>query len=315
MQTLTGRKAILSKLRRLAARQFGVFSGDQAAALGVDQQTLRRMSSTGDIARVLPRTYRFEGAPRSDYQDLSLVCRWAGDSAALSHDTAAWLLGLIDRKPASIHITRPRTTKTPRSGIVVHRAKLDKRDVSAIHGLAVTTMPRTVIDMAAVCGEEVVDIALDAAIRKGMSRQRFLERVDDLAAPGRNGIGTIKKLVAERVTEQGLTESPFERLLVRALRNARLPLPVCQGHLGDGGFSARVDFVYPDQRLVIEADGYRWHNGRAAWERDRLRISELAARGWRVLLVTWLQLKYRVDEVLDRIRRALDFTVPAPPIA
>ena len=141
-----------------------------------------------------------------------------------------------------------------------------------------------------------------------MSRRRFLNRLDDLAAPGRNGIAMIKKLVAERVTEQGLTESPFERLLFRTLRKGMLPLPVCQMVIGD----ARVDFVYPDHRLVIEADGYRWHDGRLAWERDRVRMSELAARGWRVLLVTWLQLKYRVDEVIDRIRRALEVTVPVP---
>jgi very-short-patch-repair endonuclease len=161
-------------------------------------------------------------------------------------------------------------------------------------------MPRTVIDMAAVCSEGTVDIALDAAIRSGMSRAKFLDRLDELSAPGRNGIAVVKKLVGERVAEQGLTESPFERLLMRALKRARLPLPVCQTVVG----AARVDFAYPHQGLIIEADGYRWHDGRSAWERDRLRISELAARGWRVLLVTWLQLKYRATDVVDRIRRA-----------
>jgi hypothetical protein len=67
---------------------------------------------------------------------------------------------------------------------------------------------------------------------------------------------------------------------------------------------------YPDRGLIIEADSYRWHDGRAAWERDRLRISELASRGWRMLLVTWLQLKYHSDEVLHRVRRSLE-VVPA----
>ena len=71
------------------------------------------------------------------------------------------------------------------------------------------------------------------------------------------------------------------------------------------GFAARIDFAYPDHALAIEADGYRWHQGRAAWERDRTRTSELASRGWRVLQVTWLQLKHRPDEVIARIERAL----------
>jgi very-short-patch-repair endonuclease len=179
--------------------------------------------------------------------------------------------------------------------------------MTAIKGMSVTTMPRTVIDMAAVCSEETVDIALDVAIRSGMSRATFLGRLEELSGSGRNGIAVVKKLVSERATEQGLTESPFERLLLRALRRARLPLPICQMAIGD----ARVDFAYPHQGLIIEADGYRWHDGRSAWERDRLRVSELAARGWRVLLVTWLQLKYRVEEVIDRVRRSLDVMVPA----
>ncbi|MGH2807044.1 MAG: DUF559 domain-containing protein, partial [Actinomycetota bacterium] len=58
--------------------------------------------------------------------------------------------------------------------------------------------------------------------------------------------------------------------------------------------------------IAIEADGYRWHDGRVGFERDRLRTSELGSRGWRVLQVTWLQLKYDRAGVLARIRRALD---------
>jgi very-short-patch-repair endonuclease len=284
------------------------FSREQATSLGVDGQTLRRMTMAGELVRVLPRTYRFESAPRSEYQQLAAACLWGGSSSAISHDTAGSVLGLRDRRPNAIHLTRPGVSKSPRNDIVIHAARLPPCDVTVVREMQVTTMPRTVIDMAAVCREETVDIALDAAIRQGMSRRRFLNRVDDLAAPGGNGIAIIRKLVTERVAEQGLTESAFERLLMRELKKSRLPLPECQSPIGE----FRVDFAYPEQRLVIEADGYRWHEGRAAWERDRLRISELAASGWQVLLVTWLQLKYRADEVIDRIRRALDFTVPVP---
>jgi len=152
---------------------------------------------------------------------------------------------------SAIHLTRPGATKSPRPNIVIHGAALPPRDLATIKRLPVTTMRRTVINMAAVCDEETVDIALDDAIRSGIPRVQFLRRLDDLAAPGRNGIAIVKKLVAERVVEQGLTDSAFERLLLRALRKGRLPLPVCQMVIGD----ARVDFVYPDRGLVIEADG------------------------------------------------------------
>jgi very-short-patch-repair endonuclease len=178
-------------------------------------------------------------------------------------------------------------------------------DVSRVNGLPVTTMPRTLIDLAAVCSPETVDWALDAAIRAGMPRQLFMMRFKALAAPGRTGISLMRALIAERVHEQGLAESPFERRLMRLLRRAGMPLPVCQLAISEPGFTARVDFAYPDERLVIEADSYRWHDGRAAFERDRLRLSELASRGWRILLVTFLQLKYGADEVVARVERAL----------
>jgi hypothetical protein len=89
--------------------------------------------------------------------------------------------------------------------------------MSQVQGIPVTTMPRTVIDLASVCDEEAVDIALDSAIRMGMRRQDFVTRLDELATPGRKGIAMMNRLVTERVVEQGLTESPFERRLLRAL--------------------------------------------------------------------------------------------------
>jgi very-short-patch-repair endonuclease len=104
-----------------------------------------------------------------------------------------------------------------------------------------------------------------------------------------------------------------ERMLPRVYRLAGVPPSTFQRFAAAQAWigAARVDFAYPHQGVIIEADGYRWHDGRSAWERDRLRVSELAARGWRVLLVTWLQLKYRVEDVIDRVRRALDVMAPA----
>jgi very-short-patch-repair endonuclease len=298
------RKVDKSRLYELASGQHGVFTTKQALSVGIDHRCLHRMVATGQVVRMWARVYRLVGVPQSTLQRIAAAQAWGGEGSAISHDTAAWMLDLCDRSSSQIHLTRRRITRPPNPKIVAHRSDLTPSDISTVQGIPVTTMPRTVIDIAAVSAEEVVDIALDAAIRQGMSRSHFLRRLDVLARPGRNGIAVVKKLVAERAAEQGLTESTFERLLLRALKRAGLPLPVCQMTIGQ----ARVDFAYPDHALVIEADSYRWHDGRAAWERHRRRVSELAARGWRVLLVTWLQLKYRPDEVVDRIRRALGVT-------
>jgi Transcriptional regulator, AbiEi antitoxin len=271
----------LRSFRSLVAGQHGVFSTKQAATLGIDSSRLRRMTLAGEISRTLPGVYRLEGAPRSQLQEVAGACLWAGPNAAASHRTAAELLGLCDVDHEQVEISTTRYLRSPNSRILIYpRRLLPPRDLSRISHVSVTTMPRTVIDLAAVCCDEVVDSALDAAIRNGMRRRDFLVRLDELGRKGHTGMALIRRLVAERVGEQGLTASPFERRLLRGLRGAGLPTPESQFVIAEDGFYARVDFAYPDRGLVIEADSYRWHDGRAAFERDRWRISELASRGW-----------------------------------
>jgi very-short-patch-repair endonuclease len=166
-------------------------------------------------------------------------------------------------------------------------------------------MPRTIIDLASMLPEEALDIALDSAIRAGMWRSTFRERFDALSTQRLPGLALLRRIVQERETEQGVTGSAFERRLLRLIKRSGLPLPVCQHPVRNESVTAFIDFAYPEFGIAIEADGYRWHDGRVAFERDRLRTSELASWGWRVIQVTWLQLKYHPVGVVRRIERAL----------
>lgn len=86
------------------------------------------------------------------------------------------------------------------------------------------------------------------------------------------------------------------------MRRAGLPEPVRQHTIYDRGrFVARVDFAYPHAKLAIEADGYRYHSGRARFESDRARLNALTALGWRVIHVTWAQLHDEPDQVIAQI--------------
>ncbi len=71
-----------------------------------------------------------------------------------------------------------------------------------------------------------------------------------------------------------------------------------------GGLVAVVDFAYPDLKLAIEADGYRWHTGRIRWEHDLARRNRLTALGWRTLHVTWSDIEQRSEELMARIAAA-----------
>ena len=86
------------------------------------------------------------------------------------------------------------------------------------------------------------------------------------------------------------------------MKRARLPTPVPQYTVRDRGrVVAVVDFAYPDQRIAIEADGYRWHSGRSSWQRDLLRRNELTRLGWRVIHVTAHDLEHDSERIVEAV--------------
>ena len=104
----------------------------------------------------------------------------------------------------------------------------------------------------------------------------------------------------------GVSESALETLVLQVLADAGLPMPTLQLVVRDGDrFVARLDFAYRDERVAIEADGYRYHDGRRAFDADRARANELQSLGWRVLQVTSKHIERDPLGVASWVRRAL----------
>jgi very-short-patch-repair endonuclease len=161
---------------------------------------------------------------------------------------------------------------------------------------------RTLIDIAGCSPADVVEEALDDALRRKLVTVAQLQRrLRPDGAPGRSGTKLLRDLVDARAGVARASESTLETRLLRALRAAGLPKPVLQHKVGP----YRVDFAYPEARVAIEADGFRWHSTRQQWDRDRARRNALTAMGWTLLHVTWEQLHQRRDEVIDAIRATL----------
>ena len=167
---------------------------------------------------------------------------------------------------------------------------------------------RTLIDLGAVVGRETVELALDDALRRRLtSLKMLLGRLDDLGGKGRRGAGVLRSLLKERDPKDAASESVLESRLLGLLRRAGLPKPITQYEVrAKARLLGRVDFAYPDARVAIEADGYRYHSGRAAWQRDLRRRNTLTSRGWRVIHVTWSDVVGGGEEVVSEIRRALE---------
>ncbi len=192
-------------------------------------------------------------------------------------------------------------------GIVIHESALPSVDVEVVDAISVTTVTRTLIDLGAVVPEHVLEEALDDALRRRLtSIARLRWRLDTLAKQGRPGIAAIRSLLDARPQGQAAPDSPLETRFARLRRESGLPEPIPQYGIRDGRENlAVVDFAYPDVRLVIELDSYRWHSGKIRWKYDLARRNRLVALGWRVLHVTDDDVKHRPAELIRTIAAAL----------
>lgn len=161
-------------------------------------------------------------------------------------------------------------------------------DIAEVDGIPCTAVPRTVIDLAAVEHPFVVAQALDHACRKWpdmlqLATARFLE----LAGRGRKGTRLLRAMLDERLGRGTFTQSGFETMTLKLVREVGLPEPVPQFHVTDGRFSAYLDLGWPAIKWAIECDSLAFHSGKRAHEWDRMRRRKLKQLGWDIVEVTY----------------------------
>jgi hypothetical protein len=153
----------------------------------------------------------------------------------------------------------------------------------------VTTVARTLLDLAAVAGARELERAINEAevlrLWDHLSLAALLDRY-----PRRPGTRTVADALAARQHGTTVTRSELEERFLGAVRAASLPRPEVNGLIEAGGRAFEGDFVWRDQRLVVELDGYSAHGTRASFEADRERDRILQSSGWRCARFTWRQL-------------------------
>jgi hypothetical protein len=189
---------------------------------------------------------------------------WAGDDALLSHRAAGVLHGLDGVTADRLEVTAP---KRLRLGVVIaHRAPpFPAIDRNVVAGIAVTSPTRTLIDLAAVLGTNELELALEDALRRGLtSRARIGYRLHELEGPGRGGCAALRSLLEDGRGRPHSGSAPEVRLR-RLITLAGLPTPVPQHQIRQSGrLIARVDLAYPDFQIAIEYDSERCTRGGAA---------------------------------------------------
>jgi very-short-patch-repair endonuclease len=288
---------------QLATRQHGVFTRGDAVSLGATKAMIATRLSTGRWERVSESVYRLAGAPTTWHQSLLAACMATAGIA--SHRAAGALHLLAAFVAGQIEVTVPRGRRPRPRGITVHQLHLPPVDVTVVDAIPTTTPARTVLDLASVCPADVVEEALDDALRRRLltvSRLRW--RLEQLGRRG--GAATIRRLLDLRSGDGRASQSVLETRFLRLVRRSKLPSPERQYQIRERGrLLAVVDFAYPDVRLAIEADGYRWHSGRLRWQRDLERRNALTQLGWRIVHVTAHDIEQRPAEIVAAIREAL----------
>ncbi len=196
-----------------------------------------------------------------------------------SHDTAAYLLGLM-AAPTQVHVTVRPDERLRLDGVVAHRSPLPRSHVAAVGRIPVTTLARTVVDLASSSDLESFTEVLDPLlVSKRLRPERLLRTIDDIVeAPGRHGT-TLLRTALDVWTAPIKPGSAAEVRLLRKLTEFGFGGFVTQHDVSAGDQTFRLDVAWPEERLLLEYSGKAFHGPRR-WDRDENRAALITALGW-----------------------------------
>jgi len=273
-------------LDRLLRRQHGVLTRAQAVQHRMRRGALDHAGQYPGLYRIHPRVYSLAPPPLDGLAKFIAALLYAGSGAVLSRFSAAALWRLPVPPDALVHLLLPdRRRVRGQAGLSVHRTStLEAAEIRRVDQLPVTSIERTVTDLAAVQPARQTLSLVAELLRSGRTREsRLLQGV-----AGHHRLPGAAALVAALRQLAGGLESPLEvDALHRLIRTAGLPEPVAQLVVRhDGCFVARVDFGWPETKIALEVDGRVAHVSVAAFERDAARELALQAAGWTVVRIT-----------------------------
>lgn len=296
------------RLARLAARQYGLYTTEQAHAAGVNDAGLLRRSRSGRIQRIEPNVYRLAGVPAMWHQSVLAAC-FTEDAFAHGR-TAAVLWGLDGFDPRVVEVVTHRWRRRVNASVRVHETRdLTEADRAERASIPVTSIERTIIDLGAVVPRSKVEQAFDDALRRGLTSPELVhDRFVQLARRGRPGVGVLRPVLELRLGTSGPRPGEFERRVWRLLVGAGVAEPVVEHEvrLASGLFVARVDLAYPQPRIAIECDSDAWHSGRQRRQADLDRQNRLVLAGWTILRFTWQDAVQRPRIIVEQVLAALE---------
>jgi predicted transcriptional regulator of viral defense system len=300
-----------AEVGRIAGAQFGVVSLEQLEGLGLTDDAVVKRAESGRLYRVHQGVYSLMPrvtTQRGLFMAAVLAC---GPDAVLSHRSAAYLWGLVDKWVEPIDVTAPNRRGRSPDGVAAHRdGSLQPIDKTRLHGIPCTSLARTLLDNAGVSPEwelrrvvaqaEVLGVLDWDAMRSILRRGRR-----------RRGVARLRLVVDSLHPQTKRTRGDLERLFLGMCIRAELPHPEVNIWLDvPGGKSLQADFLWRDARLIVEADSRGFHDTASAFEYDRKREQRFQAAAWRVSRCTWAQVEREPQRLAATIRSLLGQASP-----
>jgi very-short-patch-repair endonuclease len=283
------------RIAALAHRNHGIVDVDELYASGATRRQIGHRVATERLIALYRGVYAV-GHKRLKKEGWWLAAvRALGPGAVLSHIQAAAMWDLRPSPGGRVHVTVPQGGRVKRKGLIVHRTTvLPPSQVSVRDGIPVTTVPRTLADLAGTVDSPVLARAVEAA-----EYHNLLDVPSVLAvSAGRPGATRLKPLLEQ---DPPHTRSDFEAAFNELCDRHGLPRPVMNTQF----HGYEVDCVWPSHNLVVELDSYRFHSSRAKFESDKERDAELHSLGVSSLRFTYRQVTTRQPWVAAKLRPSL----------
>lgn len=282
---------------RIASRAHGVVTRDELLTAGLTPKQIERRIAKGLLIRGYPAVYRVgHNAPSVEARYMAAV-KAGGDEALLCDSAAGYLLDLLRSRtvpppevltPTARRIKGLRTRRTRR---------IDPRDATTFKNIPVTTVPRTLVDLAAVLDEEALARACHEAGVKYRTTPMQVEAVLQ-RRPNAPGAGKLRRIMGGDVK---VLLSKLEERFIERVKEEGLPLPKTN-KVKDG---RRVDCRWPDKGVTVELDGFRFHNSRHSWDQGLQRERDAYARDDEFRRYGYTDVFEKPDRMFAELRKLL----------
>jgi very-short-patch-repair endonuclease len=284
----------------LAARQYGVVTRAQLAALGYSDEMINHDLETGRLQAWHRSVFAVGHTGLSAHGLCMAAVLFRGQGALISHQSAIWLWGLEPKLEIPVHVS-VRWRGHAQDAIGLHHCPaLRDEDAAETERIPVTGVPRTLLDYAADAKRVRLERAIDKADRLGLLDLAAVGRITD-EVRGHRGRGPLRRAMVV-YNEKGFTRSGGEKRMLAALSDAGVRRPAVN-HFVEG---YELDFYWAPERLAVELDSWEYHRSRRSFEQDRERQENLAMAGIETIRISGTRLRREPRKVANRIAQHLD---------